>query len=426
MSVKQVFNTSAELDYPTVLPTLDLDFANSKTLDPRITFTRASGGSYVGADGLIKYAGVNEARFDHDPITGESLGLLIEESRMNLVTNSTSYTGASFNGIVTIDNSIISPDGALGVQKLTSTVDSGIVFSSTDGVITNNTGSTQTYCWSVFVKKGYFSTNLIQFQFGIINAGIIRYNFDTDSFSFAAFQSSVVAVNYGRIFYPNGWVRIYGTYNIPNSLTFNFIVVLPSVENIGGKNASVYHWGSQVEVGSFPTSYIPTQASTRTRASDNAIMIGKNFSSWYRQDEGTYSTVSRSNYGTHPPGTRAGVFYSSSGGTANYISLAKNANSSTYASFIQSNAIIQASIVSDSTIALQKFKAAFGYSFNNFAVSYDGTSPLVDSTVITPTMINRLLIGRGIDGGWWYNGTISRFTYFPKRLPNAQLQALTS
>jgi hypothetical protein len=68
MAVKQVFNTSAELDFPNVLPTLDLDFANSKTLDPRITFTRSSGGSYVGADGLIKYAGVNEARFDHDPV----------------------------------------------------------------------------------------------------------------------------------------------------------------------------------------------------------------------------------------------------------------------------------------------------------------------------------------------------------------------
>jgi hypothetical protein len=79
MAVKQVFNTSAELDFPNVLPTLDLDFANSKTLDPRIDFTRASGGSYVGADGLIKYAGVNEARFDHDPVTGESLGLLVEE-----------------------------------------------------------------------------------------------------------------------------------------------------------------------------------------------------------------------------------------------------------------------------------------------------------------------------------------------------------
>ena len=89
MTLKQIFNTSAELDYPTVLPTLDLDFANTKTLDPRITFTRASSGSYFGADGILKYAGVNEARFDHDPVTGESLGLLIEEQRTNSIRNNT-------------------------------------------------------------------------------------------------------------------------------------------------------------------------------------------------------------------------------------------------------------------------------------------------------------------------------------------------
>ena len=53
MTTKQVFNTSAELNYPTVLPTLDLDFANSKTLDPRITFTRSSGGSYGGTQEVV-------------------------------------------------------------------------------------------------------------------------------------------------------------------------------------------------------------------------------------------------------------------------------------------------------------------------------------------------------------------------------------
>ena len=62
-----IFNTSS----------LDLQFARTKTLDPRITFTRASSGTYVGSDGLIKTATTNEARFDHNPATGESLGLLV-------------------------------------------------------------------------------------------------------------------------------------------------------------------------------------------------------------------------------------------------------------------------------------------------------------------------------------------------------------
>ena len=87
MSVDQFLLSAdtTDLNYPDVRPTLDLNFARVKTLDPRITFTRSSGGSYVGADGLIKYAGVNEARFDHDPATGESLGFLVETTRTNLL-----------------------------------------------------------------------------------------------------------------------------------------------------------------------------------------------------------------------------------------------------------------------------------------------------------------------------------------------------
>ena len=68
---------------------LDLRFASKKTLNDRvsgsnlITFTRSSSATFVGSDGLIQTATTNEARFDHDPLTGESLGLLMEEARTN-------------------------------------------------------------------------------------------------------------------------------------------------------------------------------------------------------------------------------------------------------------------------------------------------------------------------------------------------------
>jgi hypothetical protein len=79
-------------------PSLDLNFARTKTLQDAITgrnlvtFTRAQatsdGSTYVAADGSIKTAAANEPRFNHDPITGESLGLLVEEARTNLLLNS--------------------------------------------------------------------------------------------------------------------------------------------------------------------------------------------------------------------------------------------------------------------------------------------------------------------------------------------------
>ena len=51
---------------------------------------------------------------------------------------------------------------------------------------------------------------------------------------------------------------------------------------------TIHVWGAQLEAGAFPTSYIPTEASTRTRAADDASITGKNFSEWYRQDEGSF------------------------------------------------------------------------------------------------------------------------------------------
>ena len=63
--------------------TLSLDFTTG-TLDPLLTFTRSSSGTYLGSDGLVKTAGSNVARFDYNT-SGTPLGLLIEGSATNLL-----------------------------------------------------------------------------------------------------------------------------------------------------------------------------------------------------------------------------------------------------------------------------------------------------------------------------------------------------
>ena len=79
-------------------PTLDLQFSGPKgsisnradggAISVEFTRTQDTQSTYVGSDGLIKTAATNEARFDHDLTTGESLGLLMEESRTNYETDS--------------------------------------------------------------------------------------------------------------------------------------------------------------------------------------------------------------------------------------------------------------------------------------------------------------------------------------------------
>jgi hypothetical protein len=71
---------------------LDLQFADDKTLTarkgPTPVFTRASTATFIGSDGLIQSAAINAPRFDHDPVTLDCKGLLIEESRTNAIIQS--------------------------------------------------------------------------------------------------------------------------------------------------------------------------------------------------------------------------------------------------------------------------------------------------------------------------------------------------
>ena len=70
---------------------LDLSFMIPGTLDPSITFARASTGTYFDATGTMQTAPTNGPRWDYDPITLALRGLLLEDARTNGIRNSTMY-----------------------------------------------------------------------------------------------------------------------------------------------------------------------------------------------------------------------------------------------------------------------------------------------------------------------------------------------
>ena len=109
------------IEYPSIRPTLDLNFAATKVLDDRITFTRDSLGTYTDDMGIVKYASNNTPRFDHDPTTGESLGLLIEESRTNQFPYSSEFDNGAWNtsNSNATANQITAPDGTTSADKIT-------------------------------------------------------------------------------------------------------------------------------------------------------------------------------------------------------------------------------------------------------------------------------------------------------------------
>jgi hypothetical protein len=426
MSVDQFLLSAdtTDLNYPEIRPTLDLNFARVKALDPRITFTRSSGGSYVGADGLIKYAGVNEARFDHDPSTGESLGLLVEEARTNLLTNTETFDSGwtKFGGSSVTTNATISPDGNQTATKYD--------YNNSSGVLRRIVGynPSTTYTVSAFLKAAEikYLTFLILEKSSIIIS--MRINLETGEF--LAGNQGLPATR-TLTYYGNGWYRASITFTTTSDPAagsyFDFRLsdrwpILGGPLNNPVPGQGIYIWGAQLEVGAFPTSYIPTQASTRTRAADNARIIGKNFSEWYRQDEGTVFV-------------KAQTSVSSGSGTRGMFRLVNSSNTllrmrvsfgSGIVGVLVSDTTTQANFNMGTYIVDTFYNAILKYGENDFASSLNGATPLTDFSGTVPRDLNLLQIGQdGAAATTILNGTISRLTYFPKRLPNAQLQALT-
>jgi hypothetical protein len=435
MSVYRVGgNKSSQNVFPSVRPTLDLDFANSKTLDPRITFTRASGGSYVGADGLIKYAGVNEARFDHDPVTGESLGLLVEEARTNNVLSSQDFTTLWFpNGSSRIiSNAILSPSGNLdGSKYVEAEVNQENYIRSSARTL-----SAGTYTASVYVHESSerrlwlrpvhigptHSTSAVVFDPKTKTLG-----------SLTGFGISASATNAG-----GGWWRVSLTFTTPDTrnIQHGINAITSTAIYTGDGTSGIYVWGAQLEVGAFPTSYIPTQGSTRTRAADDCIITGKNFSEWYRQDEGTIFAKGKSSSDTDTStNVRSGIVWLAPlDATLRgiYLTTRKDGNNQIELAVRDDDGTTS---LSTNHILTSGYKVAGSYDKNLgiLRFSLDGEPTKISNQ---PTLLGfnttqaLLVIGSGVPFGSNSttrkpNSTISKITYYPRALTPSQIQALT-
>ena len=261
--------------------TLDLDFAGAKSLKNQIgrkdilSFTRASSATYVDGDGLIKTAAVDEARFDHDPVTGESLGLLIEEARTNDI--SSNFSTGSSKQTVTLSEvtSIINPDGTAGAVKVTATTSNG-----QHAITTSASAESTNHCVSVFVKKG--NHRYVGMTLGGSSNNIhCVFDFDTKTIIDDGGRGTHTFVSAGFEEYANGWFRLHVVGFTNGSSVRIFLAENGQQNGMQNWTASgsefMYVWGPQKEEGSFPTSYIPTSGSTVTRAADVAEITGADF-----------------------------------------------------------------------------------------------------------------------------------------------------
>ena len=298
----------------------------------------------------------NAPRFDHDPVTGESLGLLIEEEGTNLVANSKTPTMVPVGGnppsISTVSNQVL-PSGEIGSVKF-------VVYGSGDSR-------------ARLAVSGSFTGN---------------------------YRGSI----YWKLKNGGTWTRI----NRGASNTGSFLYTDFALGNLGIPDGSeVYFTFAQTELGSFPTSYIPTSGSAVTRSPDIATIEGTNFSSWYNQSEGTVFVELGSEQGGVPA-----RFQLSDDSGVNRIQSRKN-------QLYCFNGTQQFNLSYTSSL-----KEASAVSGTSTSVAASGSVVATHGSASLPTCTNMELGKRG--GNFDYlNGHIARLAYFPVRKTDQELIDLT-
>jgi hypothetical protein len=361
---------------------------------------------------VLQSAASGEARFDHDPVTGESKGLLIEEQRTNLVLNSTNPADASYFSTGT-SNAIRSSnicffDPASNMVEL-----QGISGESSSGIWGRNaTFSTASRTVSLIVKNINNARYVRVRNRSFDGRTCVSYDLETQTVIGSSDINTTSITNIG-----NGFYRIVFSTTAAGTIAGIYVSLVNSSNAVFTMTGSerLFVASPQIELGAFPTSYIPTVASQVTRNADAATMTGTNFSSWYRADEGSfYAEAMPANIAQNP------YIFTAESDISNLI---QSIASSTFhfRSFVGgvTQADIDAGTFSDNTYG----KVAGVYKVNDFAVSLNSGTVGTDTNGLIP-FPTTLYIGANSSAVRCI--TIKKLAYYPARLSNTELQGLTS
>ena len=409
--------------YPAEAPTLNLNFANSRTLDRRITLTRTTTATYMDSNGLIRTAPANTPRFHHQYINGqvESLGLLIERDTTNFLPF-TNYSAS--NGLVNVSltqNAATAPDGTNTAVNVTGNPD------VTSLKYTNKvygTSTQSTYTFSIFAKYNTEQFIVIRMNDnGGVNDVQQRYDILNGVKSGNLGQGGTATGGVSTITpYPNGWYRLTVTCTFTSALTqIQAAIWLFGYQNTSTTNG-VYLWGPQLEQRSYATSYFPTtSAGGASRGADRAFITGTNFSSWYNTSEGTLFASARS---FAVSGTLTGVAALNlpSDFGPNRVDLRFDQGGASYVGFNSPPGLV---LSRTSGYTLVNPKYAVGYKTNIQKFVANGSLASATASFTPSPTITHLQIGTFDNFSYHLDGCIAQLTYYPMLLSDAQLQNIT-
>ncbi|HEY6612754.1 MAG TPA: hypothetical protein VIZ86_16695 [Pseudomonas sp.] len=362
---------------------------NAKTFAELVTFTRSTGGGRFNAAGQFEWLAANEPRFDYDPVTLLPRGLLIEEQRTNLLLESEFRNGLTDTPV---KGGLVSAVAFAGLPSGT-----GVAFGH-DGVAP-----------STYAYRAYATSAGVAYTFSVFvrmddgNAPAFSASFALNDFRLVVDGGTINPVIYKTTSLGGGLYRVTGTLTSSGN-SANVGVLKQATYSSRTFKVTGYH----LEAGTFETSYIPTTTAQVTRAADIPSVTA--MSPWYRAAEGTFKIEFQTAPSLQVPIT----YFMLSGGTANrFIYL------TTDSQFARSYDGVTP-LTGSSDVVGPLSKVASAYSQSGRALSSNGSAPALAAMAPSYPAIPSLTVGGGM------SGHIREIRYYPRRLKNSELQAITA
>lgn len=335
--------------------------------------------------------------------------LLVEPQRTNLALYSEQFNNdigyiSSGRPVITT-NIAASPSGLLEADLLT--------YASGDSL--RNTPSftfTNAYTYSIFVKKGIGRYVTIS---GLFFTRSLSVGFDLDT---KTCQAGGTVTDFG-----NGWLRLSISQVVTGDAdkTGFFYVYAPNSLGVQDSAAGnrFYAWGCQIEEGTYPTSYIPTIASSVTR---NADVISKTgVSGLIGQTEGTLFVDFIYN---HNDFDVAEIISISDETTSNRVYIGNVFDDNLTCNVTTSSSLQFTSTTAFALVVGQRYKAAVSYKLNDFTFYVNGSQIATDNSGTVPLM-SKLGFDSGA-GASSFNKPTNSVQLYKTRLSNSELQLLTT
>jgi hypothetical protein len=353
----------------------------------------------------------NVPRLDYTDSSCPSLKL--EPQRTNVLTHSEYFGGWTNDTNTTLtENAAQSPSGFVDAYKLVAGT------SAARQARTLSVAADGNLVFSIYAKKGEYS--VVQLTDAV--DGNLYANFDLENGVLGNYDRCTPSIEDAG----DGWYRCIITWTASANINKVRISIAESktqgrlVNFAGNGTDGIYIYGAQLESGTYETSYIPTYGTSVTRNVD----VGYNLSaaSVIGQGEGTIyiETIPLDDTTSY---TERLIQFESSG--SDFMTLQRFSNSSLtfYGTDGTNTWTIQGTNVFTGG---EVTKIAAAYKVDDVALYANGTQLSTDTSVATMPNCDRVWFANNASGSSLYIGKHTKVMFFPTRLSNEELAALTT